>query len=64
MAKTAIVSGANPALSRGDDPPYPPRSRLAGPMAKTAISSGAPNGTTSRTAAVPPDGMPSVSWPT
>jgi hypothetical protein len=24
MAKTAILSGANPALSRGDDPPYPP----------------------------------------
>jgi hypothetical protein len=26
MAKTAIVPGANPALSRGDDPPYPPLS--------------------------------------
>jgi hypothetical protein len=30
MAKTAIVSGAQPGdTSRGDDPPYPPKSALA-----------------------------------
>jgi hypothetical protein len=29
MAKTAIVSGAPPDLSRGDDPPYPPMSARA-----------------------------------
>jgi len=41
MAKTAIVSGANPChISRGDDPPYPPVSGWR-PMAKTAIVSGA-----------------------
>jgi len=28
MAKTAIISGAHPAIfSRGDDPPYPPRTQ-------------------------------------
>ena len=31
--------------SRGGDPPYPPRSQQAGPMAKTAIVSGPPAGT-------------------
>jgi hypothetical protein len=30
MAKTAIVSGAHPAPSRGDDPPYPPMSVIPG----------------------------------
>jgi hypothetical protein len=30
MAKTAIISGAQPGdTSRGDDPPYPPKSALA-----------------------------------
>jgi hypothetical protein len=29
MAKPAIVSGAYPALARGDDPPYPPMSAPA-----------------------------------
>jgi len=48
MAKTAIVPGANPALSRGVDPPYPPM--VPRPMAKTAIVPGAEpalSGTTS-----------------
>src|SRR5579863_6131091 len=41
MAKTAIVSDAQAAdISRGDDPPYPPRA-VARPMAKTAIVSDA-----------------------
>jgi flavin reductase (DIM6/NTAB) family NADH-FMN oxidoreductase RutF len=44
MAKTAIVSGANPALSRGDDPPYPPSVRAGADgsvgTAKPAIVSG------------------------
>jgi hypothetical protein len=34
MAKTAIVSGANPSLPRGDDPPYPPDVRPSGPDRK------------------------------
>jgi hypothetical protein len=54
MAKTAILSGANPALSRGDDPPYPPRDSRR--MAETAIVPGAnppfPGGT--------PPGTPGV----
>jgi arginyl-tRNA synthetase len=32
-------------ISRGGDPPYPPLSRRAGPMAKTAMVSGPPAGT-------------------
>ncbi|HEY6496885.1 MAG TPA: DALR anticodon-binding domain-containing protein [Trebonia sp.] len=49
-------------ISRGGDPPHPPLSRRAGPMAKTAIVSGPPAGTVScgdagvspRGAAAPP----------
>ena len=43
MAKTAIVSGANPTLSRGDDPPYPREGRPGGttliPLARRSIVS-------------------------
>jgi hypothetical protein len=34
------MSNGKTVVSRGDDPPYPPMSGLARPMAKTAIISG------------------------
>jgi arginyl-tRNA synthetase len=45
-AHARAASGLRWAVSsRGGDPPYPPLSRRAGPMAKTAIVSGPPAGT-------------------
>ena len=45
-AHARAASGVRWALTaRGDDPPYPPLSRQAGPMAETAIVSGPPAGT-------------------
>ncbi len=45
-AHARAASGVRWALiARGDDPPYPPLSQHAGPMAETAIVSGPPAGT-------------------
>ena len=45
MGDGQVPYAAMSLTSRGDDPPYPPLSREAGPMAESAIVSGPPRGT-------------------